>query len=184
MSDLDVLVVIRGGGSLEDLQPFNNELVARELFASKIPTVCSIGHDRDTPIAQLVADVQASTPTATAVLINGSWEPLMRLLPQYGQDIAHGFETMLADVRPLLDVSTMAHLYHRVLDQFAQRLTSHQAYLDSVSPERNLKLGYGIITDSSGRVVKDAKRLHIGQAIAARFARGAATATIEKIVNG
>lgn len=184
MPDLDVLVVIRGGGSLEDLQPFNNELVARELFASHIPTLCSIGHDRDAPIAQLVADAQASTPTATAMLINGSWEPLVRLLPQHGRDVAHGFEAMLSDTRPLLDASAIAHWYEGMLDRFSQRLLAHQTYLDSVSPERNLQLGYSIITDGDGEVIKDAGRLRVGQDITARFARGAAVATVEKITHG
>jgi exodeoxyribonuclease VII large subunit len=69
----DVVVVIRGGGSLESLQAFNTEDVARALFASPVPTIVGIGHDVDVPIACKVADVSVSTPTAAAHVINDTW---------------------------------------------------------------------------------------------------------------
>lgn len=78
ISDLDVLVIIRGGGSLEDLQAFNNELVVRAIFASAIPTICGIGHDKDVPISSLVSDSACSTPTAVAHLMNASWEGIIK----------------------------------------------------------------------------------------------------------
>ncbi len=78
----DVLVLIRGGGSLESLQGFNNETVARAIFASPMPVLVGIGHDVDMPIATLVADWSASTPTAVAHVINASWSPLTEALPR------------------------------------------------------------------------------------------------------
>lgn len=80
---IDALVITRGGGSLEDLQAFNNEQVAREIFASSIPTICAIGHERDIPIASLVGDVSVSTPTAAAIRINDSWQAM----EEYTDDI-------------------------------------------------------------------------------------------------
>ena len=96
MPGLDVLVIIRGGGSLEDLQAFNNELVARDIFASAIPTMCGIGHDRDTPIACLVADREVSTPSIAAMIINDSWERLEEKLPLIERRIISEFERALA----------------------------------------------------------------------------------------
>lgn len=72
--DLDALVLIRGGGSLESLQAFNNEAVVRALLTVPVPVICAIGHDKDVPLAQLVADYAPSTPTAAATLLNTSWE--------------------------------------------------------------------------------------------------------------
>jgi exodeoxyribonuclease VII large subunit len=72
--NLDVLVLVRGGGSLESLQAFNNEHVVRAIANFPATTICAIGHDKDVPLAQLAADYAPSTPTATTVLLNASWE--------------------------------------------------------------------------------------------------------------
>lgn len=71
--DIDTLVIIRGGGSLESLQAFNHELVVRAIAEFPYPVVCAIGHDKDVPLAQLAADLAPSTPTATTILLNRSW---------------------------------------------------------------------------------------------------------------
>ena len=96
--ELDVLVIIRGGGSLESMQAFNNEAVARAIFASKIPVIAGIGHDVDVPIASLVADLEESTPTGAAHAVNASWARLqnIRLLEQ---NIVSEFEGSLALIR-------------------------------------------------------------------------------------
>lgn len=88
----DVLVLIRGGGSLESLQGFNNEAVARALFAAPMPVLVGIGHDVDVPIATMVADWSASTPTAVAHVINSSWAPLSEDVPGLWTRMAHLFQ--------------------------------------------------------------------------------------------
>ncbi len=70
---IEVLVIIRGGGSLESLQAFNNELVVRAIQEFPVPVICAIGHDKDVPLAQLAADSAPSTPTASTALLNESW---------------------------------------------------------------------------------------------------------------
>lgn len=74
MTDIDALVLIRGGGSWESLQSFNSEQVAKAIFGSKIPVICGVGHESDETIADLVADIRASTPTHAAKILNDPWE--------------------------------------------------------------------------------------------------------------
>jgi exodeoxyribonuclease VII large subunit len=81
-ADLDVLVLIRGGGDWESLQAFNSEPVARAIFASKIPIICGVGHESDITIADLVADLRASTPTDAAKILNENWKLAAINIPQ------------------------------------------------------------------------------------------------------
>jgi exodeoxyribonuclease VII large subunit len=109
----DVIVIIRGGGSLEDLQAFNNERVARAIFASKIPTLCGIGHDRDVPIASLVADRAVSTPSIAAGLMNSSWNVLKSDVPLLAQRLAHAMEGALTEqvqLMPLISQKLIRHM--------------------------------------------------------------------------
>lgn len=183
MPDLDALALMRGGGSLEDLQPFNNEIVVRALFASKIPTIGAIGHDRDVPIAALVADSMTSTPTAAAMLINHSWDRLTTALPQHETDLVYGFEQVLSHVKTLIGAGDMAHLFRRLLDGISSKAISFETYLQGVDPAKNLKLGYSIIMDTKGKVLKDTKNLTRGKEISARLAKGSFTAKVEDVIN-
>lgn len=74
MGDIEVLVLTRGGGSLESLQPFNSEAVAKAIFGSRIPIISGVGHENDVTIADLVADVRASTPTHAARILSDPWQ--------------------------------------------------------------------------------------------------------------
>lgn len=93
-----VLVLIRGGGSLESLQGFNNEAVVRALFATPMPVLVGIGHDVDVPIATLVADTSVSTPTAVAHCINTSWSSLTEELPVFIRTITNSFSQRISAV--------------------------------------------------------------------------------------
>ena len=118
MPDLDVLVVMRGGGSLEDLQAFDNEKVARAVFASSIPTICSIGHHRDVTIASLTGDVETSTPSFAATVINQSWSRLEGELPIREQGLIHAYEGALNALRAKAETSAQE------LVRFFERLFS------------------------------------------------------------
>jgi exodeoxyribonuclease VII large subunit len=201
--EIDVIVLIRGGGSMEDLQAFNNELVVRAVFGSKVPTIVSIGHDRDVPLAQMAADASASTPTATAVLINASWDGL-RAISEQARSISFAMESMLREHRSRLDTA-----WHR-LDGFLQRVlsagqrlrermtvalerigqaiernvhavTNAERTLAAVSPERQLRLGYSIVTDAAGSVIRDIHQVHAGQTVTTRLARGAFTSDVKEL---
>ncbi len=201
--EIDVIVLIRGGGSMEDLQAFNNELVVRAVFGSKVPTIVSIGHDRDVPLAQMAADASASTPTATAVLINASWERL-RTVAEQAHAISFAMENVLQGYRSRLDTA-----WHR-LDGFLQRVlnagqrlqermrvfverigqtieyisqavTNAERTLAAVNPERQLRLGYSIITDADGSVIRDIRQIRLGQTVTTRLAKGAFTSDVKEL---
>lgn len=89
--DIDVLVIARGGGSIERLQPFNCETIAKAIFSSKIPIISGIGHENDTTIADLVADIRASTPTHAARILSDPWRNAANLLNQTAKSITSIF---------------------------------------------------------------------------------------------
>lgn len=93
--NIDVLVIIRGGGSLESLQAFNNEALIRKIANFKAPVICGIGHDKDVPLASLAADKAVSTPTAVAALLNKSWEQAVHRLFVIGKDVLHQYQNAL-----------------------------------------------------------------------------------------
>jgi len=106
MPKLDILVIMRGGGSLESLQGFNNEVLARAIYASKIPTLCGIGHEVDVPLASLIAGFSVSTPTAVANHINQSWNSLQEGIPYWQEKILNQFTSSLDfNVREVTDLA-------------------------------------------------------------------------------
>jgi exodeoxyribonuclease VII large subunit len=97
--DIDVLVIIRGGGSLESLQAFNNEMLVRKIANLKMPVICGIGHDKDMPLLSYVADKAVSTPTAVAQTLNKSWERSLDRLNLYEKSIINQYGTILINSR-------------------------------------------------------------------------------------
>lgn len=226
MPELDVIIIIRGGGSLESMQAFNNEVVCREIFASKIPVVAGIGHDVDVPIATMVSDASVSTPTAAAHFMNRSWETFRKTVEDFEREIIGGFESALSDYRSRVDratgimVSGLRHifvLFAELERKFARsvvvlgdRITTLQTRIEGVlsraidrldygirsataevskaeqilsfaDPTRNLRLGYSIVFDGAGRVVKGVKGLKKGSTLRSLFAEGEVTSEITDI---
>jgi exodeoxyribonuclease VII large subunit len=155
------LVIVRGGGSLEDLQAFNDERVVRGIFASRVPTVVAIGHAPDVPLAQMVADAVADTPTAAAYLINDTWSPLTTDVPALASRLSYAFRA--------------------ALDSCTARVDSLSRHLEASDPERLLRLGYSIVTDRRGTVIRSACQVSVGESVQARIAEGRFTALVEKV---
>ena len=93
--DIDVLVIIRGGGSLESLQAFNNEALVRKIANFNTPVICGIGHDKDVPLASLSSDLMVSTPTAAAVILNKSWEQAINRIQKLQRDLLNKYQNIL-----------------------------------------------------------------------------------------
>ena len=200
---IDVLVIIRGGGSMEDLQAFNNELVVRAVFGSRVPTIISIGHDRDVPLAQMAADASASTPTATAVLINASWDHLRNIAGQ-ANTLSYAMERIIAAQRGRFDgawhrldgfvqhiLGAGQRLQQRIalaiqrvgqaIEQVRQTVDAAERQLVAVSPERQLRLGYSIVTDDVGAVIRAVGQLRHGQVVNTRLAKGAFVSEVKEL---
>jgi exodeoxyribonuclease VII large subunit len=124
--DVDVMIVGRGGGSTEDLWPFNEEVVARAIAASRVPVITGIGHEVDFTIADFVADVRAATPTAAAQLVARGWEELEDRIADQARALLESLEEMLLVREQTLD----GILRHRAFDLVAGRLVEARYRLD------------------------------------------------------
>ncbi|MBU1993025.1 exodeoxyribonuclease VII large subunit, partial [Patescibacteria group bacterium] len=102
--DIDILVIIRGGGSLESLQAFNNEILVRKIADFNVPVICGIGHEKDVPLASLVADLMVSTPSIAAVTLNKSWEKALSHIKIFEQDIINKYQQVLSDKKHQLEI--------------------------------------------------------------------------------
>jgi exodeoxyribonuclease VII large subunit len=202
--DIDVLIVGRGGGSLEDLWAFNEEVVARAIFASRIPVISAVGHEIDFTIADFVADVRAPTPSAAAEIVvprkedlEGEIRDLKRqLLLAIRQDL----QTKWSEVQKLKGRITdpsrrFPDLYMRVdglserlrnaiwtdLQKREQILQRLQSNLKHLSPINILEKGYAVVTKKEGAgPIKSAKSLKEGAAVNIRFYEGQADAKVTK----
>lgn len=202
--EAEVLIVGRGGGSLEDLWAFNEELVARAIHDSKIPVISAVGHEVDHTIADFVADLRAPTPSAAAEMVargrlelEGHLDHLvMRLAAQmrrrvdFGRERLNGLHRRLRSPRESLALARqrqaelarrLSQAMDRRLKERAWRLRTLAERLDDLSPLRTLGRGYAIVTRAAGEVVRDAATLSPGERVSLRFAQGQAEARIEEV---
>jgi len=103
---IDILVIIRGGGSLESLQAFNNETLVRKIANLNVPVICGIGHDKDVPLASLASDLMVSTPTAAAVILNKSWDQAVNTIQKLQRDILDKYQNILTIQKHSLEITT------------------------------------------------------------------------------
>ena len=204
---VDVLIVCRGGGSIEDLWAFNEEMVARAVLESRLPIVSGVGHESDFTICDFVADARAPTPTAAAAMVAPDrTELLSRLLTtarRWGRALERALERRmqrldLASRRLVHPAARLAQQGERLeraavrwqrataarVESLAQCLSRLEAGLKHLSPQNVLDRGYGIVTTASGAIVQDVAQVAIGAEVELTFARGAAGALITKTKNG
>ena len=204
---LDVLVVGRGGGSLEDLWSFNEEPVVRAIADSTVPTVSAVGHEIDVTLADLAADVRALTPSEAAERIVPSSQDVSELLRGLHMRLQTALNSQAASLRNRLEslasrpalarpLDSVHNLSRQVDDLSARlhaaansgfrdkksRLTAIGGKLETLSPLAVLQRGYSVIHDhETGRLITTAKQLHRGQSIQTQFAEGSAVSTVEEI---
>lgn len=224
---VDVLVIIRGGGSLESLQAFNNEALIREIIKMPMPVLCGIGHDKDVPLLSYVADKAVSTPSIVAKEINKSWERAVDKLDYYETSIISKYEGILKDSKYKLEIATtqMKEFYENIFRRFEQyqqaienfitnisqtirhekykiqklgellvtsfnrnlsrvkdRLDNFEKELYQNNPERQLKLGYSIVT-LNDRVVKSVSQIKKGDILISKLGEGKVQSEAQEIFN-
>ena len=205
---VDVIIITRGGGSFEDLLPFSDESLVRLAASCDTPIVSAIGHEKDSPLLDLVADYRASTPTDAA----------KRVVPDIAQEIADIQAIrarLLRKVTSAIDFefSTISHLIARpvmkdpmvivssrseivatardrarrtfaaIIDSEKRELKQVRAHLRSLSPQSTLDRGYAVATLSDGQIARDSKKIEQGATLHIRLAKGALQATVEKRVD-
>jgi exodeoxyribonuclease VII large subunit len=152
---VDVIVIIRGGGSLDDLSAFNDEPLVRAIASSRIPVMTGIGHEVDTSLADLAADVRAATPSNAAQLLVPDRTEMMAIVDRDVVRMIRRYEDRLSRYRR--DVTDATQLMARRLDQrfetMKQRTMQLAALLRQLDPSVVLARGYSLLRDTSGRIV-------------------------------
>ena len=197
LEDVDVIVIARGGGSLEDLLPFSDESLIRAVAATRTPVVSAIGHEQDTPLLDLVADLRASTPTDAGKRIVPDWAEESRRITDRRRRLDH---TMLARVeqaqtwleqtrsRPAMAdpagllprLSAEVHdARERAFRAVDRRILTHdrdlahlRARARALSPLATLDRGYAVVVGPDGQLVHAADQLMVGDSVRVRVATG------------
>ena len=202
----DLIITGRGGGSIEDLWAFNDERVARAIFASRIPVISAVGHEPDVTISDYVADVRASTPSNAAELavpdMNDMLDSLRSLELRAGHAMTRRLQLLsdrlrsLAEKRVLTEPAAYIDNRRIDLDRKRDRLLSAQqkkldalkrnfaasaAALDAMSPLKVLGRGYALVNDAEGRLLKNTEAVSKGDSINIRMSDGVLDCVVNDI---
>lgn len=204
---VDVIIVGRGGGSLEDLSPFNDEMVARAIYASLIPVVSGVGHEIDFTISDFVADVRAPTPTAAADMVVRAKTDFADAIEALKSQLEHSMRTKLERCRlalyqQVMELKEKKELFvsHRMyLDELLNNLThgfstyftarrthfeSLVQRLNDLNPEDILKRGYSItLNKKTGEVVISSNQVAQGDELAVRLSQGGLDVTVKQKIS-
>ncbi len=178
-AEVDVIIITRGGGSFEDLLPFSDEGLVRLAANCKKPIVSAIGHEQDTPLLDLVADLRASTPTDAAKRvvpdIKEELEKIRQLRNRADQKI---------NDRVILEMTKVVNLMQRSFAGINSRITRSSDELNhmltqirALSPQATLDRGYAVVQKSDGSIVRTPNKLTKGETLRLRLAEGVALAT-------
>ncbi len=195
--DIDVILAGRGGGSMEDLWAFNEEIVARAIAGSRIPVISCVGHETDFTIADFTADLRAATPSAAAELVvkskvellsqvAGLERRLLQSLRIYYENLSGKYRRLASSralVNPLFLLERPIQRLDRAVDGLfdntgdkmrhsGERLTLQTEKLKALSPLFPLKKGYAIVKNSRGKAVKTAVGLSAGDRLSLQFSEG------------
>ena len=199
----DVLIVCRGGGSLEDLWAYNEEVVARAIADSQLPVVCGVGHETDFSIADFVADLRAATPTAAAVAASPDREALQAEVDGYRRRLARDMRRIVEVRLQRLDAASrrlltpaeriarnrerLAQCLRRLQRAFnadhrhkAQRIAALRTALSHLDPTQVLGRGYSIVRDADGHVRRSSAGLAAGATIDITFSEGGTEAKVTR----
>ncbi len=179
---VDVLVIIRGGGSIDDLAAFSTESVTRAVATSRIPTLVAIGHEIDLSLAELAADVRASTPSNAAQLLVPDRRHVLSTLDQTRAMLAEKLGRPVRERRESLRSQT-EHMYQvieRTLGDRKRSLEHYHEMLKVLNPSAVLKRGYALVR-SGGKYVTSLSAVAVGDGVVIHFTDGEAGATISEL---
>lgn len=204
--NVDVIIIGRGGGSIEDLWAFNDERLAREIAASAIPVISAVGHETDFTICDFVADLRAPTPSAAAELVfpdrlalkaeldarlarigaltlSGVQARKRQLQTLSASRALRSPATVLAEKQMRVDELWMRlqSAGQQMTERKKQTLGAAVGKLEALSPLAVLQRGYAVATDRDGGVATSASAFEVGQSMTVRFADGAVNATVQSI---
>jgi exodeoxyribonuclease VII large subunit len=179
IADVDVIVIARGGGSVEDLLPFSNETLIRAVASARTPVVSAIGHEQDVPILDLVADLRASTPTDAAKRIVPDLAQEHALLDDLERRARQAIiSTITRAAEQMDDQRRRMHLaLERMIDTASLDIDHLTAQLRALSPAQTLERGYAIVTRTDGHIVTSPEDAPIGEHLRIRVAAGTFGAT-------
>lgn len=202
----DVIITGRGGGSMEDLWAFNDERVARAIYASELPVISAVGHEPDVTISDYVADVRASTPSNAAEIVVPDWHDIQDSLDSYGIRADQALRKKLVSLserlesyrnkRVLTDPAAyidnrrieldhvrdrLAAAEERNLSKCRQNFVALTAALDAMSPLRVMSRGYAIAERNDGAVVRSTDMLNAGDSITLRLLDGRADCLVRSV---
>jgi exodeoxyribonuclease VII large subunit len=196
----DVIVLTRGGGSLEDLHAFNDEQVARAVYGSSIPVVCGVGHERDESLCDFVADVRASTPSNAAERVVPDRREIVYALNMMIERTGDRLHRTIDDRKGVIDSAmrsiihvmerqkaSVDHVVQRLLlrtggwtTQIRQSVEASERLLKNVDPTRVLSRGYSIVKVGE-KVIKDASQLEVGATIEVTLGRGTIESEVKHV---
>ena len=202
--ECDVLILARGGGSIEDLWAFNEEIVARAIVASKIPTITGVGHETDSTIADFVSDLRAPTPTGAAELVTSHTFELIKTIQAYKNQLNKLMAGLIREVVQKIDylekrlvsprqqiqrqkeqiyqyIQRINQSMKNVVIQYRLHIDKLKLNLDHLSPHAVLSRGYSIITDVDGQIVNNVTQLKLDDKIHIQLNHGQADANISDL---
>lgn len=202
--DIDVLLIMRGGGSLESFLAFNNEMLIREAVDLPFPLITAIGHDKDVPLLCLLADKSVSTPSIAASFINESWQKLESDLDNKKSKIFNFFESMLSSTENKINnlFFTIKSKIEKVINNFKiieykirevipnliegeitkirEKINNTERVIKYNDPQRNLRLGY-CIAKKDDKIIKSIKDVKVEEDIELMISNGLIKSKIKKI---
>ena len=180
--DVDVIIITRGGGSFEDLLPFSDEGLIRLVASSTTPIVSAIGHEKDTPLLDLVADWRASTPTDAGKKVVPDVEEELRKITQLqergARTLTHFIEREFSHLKQMVsrpifrDPTVMVSVRREDIDSLS-------AQLRTLSPQGTLDRGYAVVLKADQSIIRDATTVTAGEKLAIRVAKGVVAATAD-----
>ena len=202
--EVDVLILCRGGGSIEDLWSFNDESVVREIYSSTLPIISAVGHQTDITISDFVADLRAPTPTAAAEIISNSYEELLGNLEYFKTNLSNIIQTKIEQlnqridflenglVSPIQKIASQNDLIQALtnriqitmrlrLEKYQEQIKSYKQNLSHLNPNEILSRGYSIILNQNKRIINNASAMSVSDKIKIKFHKGNAEANITKI---